>query len=588
MAVKKTQPGKPALTAGPALLQNLVRQQRQPLQLSVVYGVLATLTLVLSWGLIALLVQWLLLDQRPLFSTSSIAVLSALALLLLLRALLQQQQELQAAEASVAARLQLRQQLLQQWQRQGAWSLQQDSPAVHATKWLEDVDAIDGYFARYWPQRQLMVLSPLIILLAIAYHDWLVALLLLIAAPLIPFFMALIGMGAEQLNQRHLLQRQRLAGHFLDRLRQIPLLNRMGASDRVQLELAGRSEQYRHLVMGTLKVAFLSSAVLEFFSSVAIAALAMYIGFGLFGAISWGPAAALTLASGLFMLALAPEFFQPLRQFAQSYHDKAAALAAANALASAFNQQPMAKAAFVVAQDAPLSSSATYRLTVNQLAIAYPDKPILQRELSFQLQTGQCLVISGRSGIGKSTLLQTLAGLLPPAAGQIQFARADDDAGAAAGAATETKAGSTTAACFYQPQRPWIIHGSIRDNLLLLCTDEIKQQLTSAQLLAVLATLGLTSLCPDTAALDKPLSERGEGVSGGQLQRIALARVLLSPLPYVLLDEPTSSLDASSRQLVLQALAQLKTQCILVLVSHEPAVQALADVHLVLQERADA
>lgn len=579
MAVKKTRPGKPALAAGPALLQSLVRQQRQPLQLSVVYGVLATLALVLSWGLIALLVQWLLLEQRPLFSTSSIAVLSALALLLLLRALLQQQQELQAAKASVAARLQLRQQLLQQWQQQGAWSLQQDSPAVHATKWLEDVDAIDGYFARYWPQRQLMVLSPLVILLAIAYHDWLVALLLLIAAPLIPFFMALIGMGAEQLNQRHLLQRQRLAGHFLDRLRQIPLLKRMGASARVQLELAGRSEQYRHLVMGTLKLAFLSSAVLEFFSSVAIAALAMYIGFGLFGAISWGPAAALTLASGLFMLALAPEFFQPLRQFAQSYHDKAAALAAANALASVFHQQPMTEAALFVKKDAQQSNTATYRLTVNQLAIAYPDKAILQRELSLQLQTGQCLVISGRSGIGKSTLLQTLAGLLPPAAGQIQLARANGDVAAEA---------SATAACFYQPQRPWIIHGSIRDNLLLLCSDEIKQQLTSAQLLAVLATLGLTSLCPDALALDKPLSERGEGVSGGQLQRLALARVLLSPLPYVLLDEPTSSLDASSRQLVLRALTQLKTQCILVLVSHEPAVQALADVHLVLQECADA
>lgn len=578
MTAKKRRPVKPALAAGPVLLQSLVRQQRQPLQLSVSYGVLATLTLVASWGLIALLVQWLLVAQRPLLSTNVIAVLSALAVLLLLRAVLQQQQELQAAKASVAARLQLRQQLLQQWQQQGAWTLQQQSPAVHATKWLEDVDAIDGYFARYWPQRQLMVLSPLIILLAIAYHDWLVALLLLIAAPLIPFFMALIGMGAEQVNQRHLLQRQRLAGHFLDRLRQIPLLKRMGANERIRLELAGRSEQYRQLVMATLKVAFLSSAVLEFFSSVAIAALAMYIGFGLFGAISWGPAAALTLASGLFMLALAPEFFQPLRQFAQSYHDKAAALAAVNELASAFSQQAMANAELFVKKDTQPSATAKYSLTVHQLAIAYPEQPILQRGLSLQLHTGQCLVISGRSGIGKSTLLQTLAGLLPPAAGQIQFTSDR--------AAARTDISAT--ACYYQPQRPWIIHGSIRDNLLLLCRSEVKQQLTAPQLLAVLAQLGLTALCPDAAALDKPLSERGEGVSGGQLQRLALARVLLSPLPYVLLDEPTASLDANSRQLVLQALLHLKAHCILVLVSHEPAVQALADVHLVLQECTDA
>ncbi|CAM5220881.1 ABC transporter transmembrane domain-containing protein [Alishewanella longhuensis] len=120
--------------------------------------------------------------------------------------------------------------------------------------------------------------------------------------------MSLIGMGAEQINQRHLLQRQRLAGHFLDRLKKLALIQRLGAATEVQQEVAQRSDHYRLLIMKTLKVAFLSSAVLEFFSSVAIAAVAIYIGFSLFGAISFGPAASLTLSSGLFILALAPVF----------------------------------------------------------------------------------------------------------------------------------------------------------------------------------------------------------------------------------------------------------------------------------------
>lgn len=551
---------KKILMPAQALLSQLEQQQRPLLQRSVIYGALATVVLVVSWALIATIAQRLLTDQHSWSAQVLGLSLMVLLVLLLSRAWMQQKQELLAGRASINARLQLRQQLLSHWQQQAVWQLQQQSPAVHATKWLEDVEAIEGYFSRYWPQRQLMLLSPLIILLAVLWTDWLVALLLFIAAPLIPLFMSLIGMGAEQINQQHIRQRQRLAGHFLDRLRHIPLLLRLGVTDQIKTELAGRSEQYRHLLMRTLKLAFLSSAVLEFFSSVAIAALAMYIGFSLYGAISWGPATALTLGSGLFMLALAPEFFQPLRQFAQSYHDKASALAAATELASVFSAAANPMPARMLTAD-----NAT--LTITALAIAQPNGALLQRGLSAELRTGQCLLISGRSGVGKSTLLQTLAGLLPAAQGTVML---------------QGQAVSMTIN-HYQPQQPWIMQSSIRDNLLPLCPENERHNITPEQLLDVLAKLNLQSICPDIAALDKPLSERGEGLSGGQLQRLALARVLLRPAPYVLLDEPTSALDLQSRQYVITQLAQLKQQCILVIVSHEPELQLLADVHWQLE-----
>ena len=191
---------------------------------------------------------------------------------------------------------------------------------------------MDSYFSRYWPQQNLAIISPILILSVIAWLDWLSALLLLISAPLIPLFMILVGMGAEKVNQKYSLIRQRLAGHFLDRVANLDYIKLLRSESAIYDEVKVNSEGYRTVVMKTLKLAFLSSTVLEFFTSVAIASLAIYIGFSLYGSIDWGPASELTLFSGLAILILAPEFFQPLRNLAAFYHDRATALGSANNL----------------------------------------------------------------------------------------------------------------------------------------------------------------------------------------------------------------------------------------------------------------
>lgn len=526
-------------TSGATLLVALRQLQQQRLGLSVAAGLAATLLLIGAWYLIALLVQQVIQHGH-----SSLAMLSwvsplTIMLLLVLRAGSLYLQERLAQTASLRIKRQLRQQLLTHWQT-APYAQFQGAASQYASHYLEDIDALEGYYARYWPQQQLMLLTPLCIFLAIAMVNWLVAALLLLSAPLIPLFMSLIGMGAEHINQRHLLQRQRLAGHFLDRLKKLALIQRLGAATAVQQEVAQRSDHYRQLIMKTLKVAFLSSAVLEFFSSVAIAAVAIYIGFSLFGAISFGPAASLTLSSGLFILALAPEFFQPLRQFAQSYHDKAAALAAANQLAAQLSVAAQPNAAF----------------GLEQLQLRTAEGAPLHLASALQVQKGQALVISGPSGVGKSTLLKTLAGLLPDVAGLYPL----------------TPIQQPTLSRFYLAQRPWLVNGSIRTNLQLLSGPVPDQAL-----LAALEQVGLTRFCDTAAALDRPLTERGEGLSGGQLQRLALARAFLVPYDILYLDEPTASLDASSRQQVIAALSALKPHTILVIVSHDPEVSVLAD-----------
>lgn len=549
----------------PWLLPKLVKTQQYWLVLAVVAGLLATAAMVGQWLALAMLVSQAITAKQPLLSLWPWA--SVFGLALLLRTVLLNGQDRLSQRASLQARALLRQWLLNAWAKRSAVVNMQQSPALLATQLLEDVESTDGYFSRFWPQQFLAILSPLLILLIVALLNWVAALILLISAPLIPLFMVLVGMGAKTLNTKFILQRQRLAGHFLDRVRHLTMLKLFGAERMLAEEVQQRSERYRMIVMKTLRVAFLSSAVLEFFASVAIASVAVYIGFALLGAISWGPADELTLFSALFILLLSPEFFQPLRNLSQFYHDRAAAQAAAASLSELIPhaETDIAAAASVecelASQPVPdVISDDT--LQVQQLTFGYHRS--LQPAVNFSLRRGQCLVLSGPSGTGKTTCLHTLAGLLPALSGQVQL--------------LGQPVASTPVA--YLPQRPWIIAGSWADNIRLLAPEA-----TDGQIEQVLTILGLEPLIQShPAGIYSLLSDHGDGLSGGQLQRLALARLLLCNAPLVLLDEPTASLDQQSRQLVLNALAELKPRVMLVIVSHDPDVQVFADQTLGFRE----
>ncbi|MCH8537579.1 MAG: thiol reductant ABC exporter subunit CydD [Alkalimonas sp.] len=552
-----------SIASGAALLKLLAKQQKRRLQLAVACGMLATAALIVQWLGIAWLLQQGIMAGQQWSEALSMPLLAVIVLALLCRVVALWAQERLAGQASIQLRLTLRQGLLQHWQQGCGYQLMQQSPAAAASQWMEDIEAMDGYFSRYWPQQYLTVLSPLLILGVVASLNWLTALLLLLAAPLIPLFMVLVGLGAEQLNQRHQQVRQRLAGHFLDRIKHLTMLRRFSALQSAEQEVAERSQHFRRVLMKTLRIAFLSSAVLEFFTSVAIASVAIYIGFALFGAINWGPAEGITLFSGLAILLLAPEFFQPLRNFAQFYHDRAAAEAAAQQLAPQLTANSLTMPQMT---DEPTDSSLVNqsKLQLSGVSIGYPGQPALQQGITVELNRGQCWLIHGSSGVGKSTLLHTLAGLVPVQAGCMAF----------------NERPLAEQAVAYLPQTPWLVQGSWADNLRLLAPAA-----TEPQMLVVLEQLELAELIEHRLdGLQRPITEQGQGLSGGQLQRLALARVLLAPTPVVLLDEPTASLDPISRDIVIRTLQHLKPSVILVMVSHDPALQALADSQLALTE----
>lgn len=532
----------------------LARQQlavRPLLRGAVAAGVLGGVAIAAQMGLMAWLVHALLIDNAP--AQSLWPVMAALLVAVLLRVLAAAVQERLGQLASAKVRQQVRVELSALWARLGPVRLAALPSASLTNQWVEQVDALDGYYARYLPQQWLAVLVPLMLVALVVWLDWLAALFLLLAAPLIPLFMALVGMHAERISQRHVLQAGRMAGQFLDRVRNLTSLQLFGQVGRSIARIEQATQAYRTVTMATLKVAFLSSAVLEFFASVAIAVVAMYIGFGLLGYIDYGPSPELSLFSGLFILLLAPEFFQPLRSLAQHYHDRAAALAAADALAEleALDSLPAAP------QDLS-NNAAEDGIQLRDVHLSYAGRGEILRGVNLHIHAGEVLALVGPSGSGKSSLLHGLAGFIQPQAGTIRL--------------FGQPPGQQSVA--WMGQRAFLIKGSWADNLRLTAPEA-----TPAAMQQALAAVGLSALlAAQPQGLDSPLGEGGRGLSGGQAQRLALARVWLSNAQLVLLDEPTASLDEQSEVEVIDALQTLASSGrTLIVATHHPALMQMAN-----------
>jgi len=552
-----------AITESGRRSRDWLRRQGSPvrpwLHAAVFIGLLQTVAVMAQMGLIAWLVHALLVTQVAYFELLWPGV--ALGLAIVLRSLAQAAQERCGQYASAQVRQLARVQLAAHWDALGPVRMADRSGATLTNQWVEQVEALDGYYARYLPQQWLALLSPLLILLLVFWLDWLAALFLLLAAPLIPLFMALIGMSAEKVSQQHVLEAGRLAGHFLDRVRSLTSLQLFGQVGAATESVQAAAERYRAVTMQTLRIAFLSSAVLEFFASVAIAVAAMYIGFGLLGYIQYGPAAELSLFSGLFILLLAPEFFQPLRSLAQSYHDRAAALGAADSLAALEYES-----AGLAPSQAPEIRADGSCLRVQNLTLTYPGRGPTLANFALTIKRGQVVALVGTSGSGKSSLLHCLAGFVQPNAGSISlFGKVPGQQPFA-----------------WLGQRPFLIQGTWADNLRLTAP-----QADEPSMMRALKAVGLGPLlAAQPQGLNTNLGEGGRGLSGGQAQRLALARVWLSDADLVLLDEPTASLDEQSEAEVIEALRGLvasgKT---LIIATHHPALMALADRRVELVRR---
>ncbi|MCX5515288.1 thiol reductant ABC exporter subunit CydD [Kaistia algarum] len=496
--------------------------------------------------------------------SASAMTIGALLLVIAGRTLLAWFGERAASRAAEDIKLVVRQRLFAALlARQPGWMRTRSSGEL-VSAIVDQVEALDGYFARFLPAMVAATVLPLAFAIGILPVDWVVGLIFLVTAPMIPVFMALVGWGAESASRQHMTAMARLSGLFADRLRGIVVLKLFGrAEDEVQ-RVRSASDELATRTLAVLKIAFLSSAVLEFFAALGVAGVAVYVGVTYLGAIDLR-SAPLGLGAGLFCLLMAPEVYLPLRTLAAHYHDRAAARAAVAGIEAAFEALPDADA------PAPAPAIATGQLprprpaslAIRGLTVVNPGRGVVLDRIDLDILPGERVALLGASGIGKSTLIEAI-GRIRAFEGDIRI--------------DGVPIGEMDEAAFRQNvallgQRPRLFHGTIASNIRLSRPGASEAELRRSAALAFVTDFA--GRLPD--GFDTVVGERGRGISGGEAQRVALARIFLRDPGLVLLDEPTAHLDAITEARVADSILDFAAGRTLVIATHSAALARRMD-----------
>ncbi len=413
------------------------------------------------------------------------------------------------------------------------------------TALVEGVEALDDYFTRFAPLRLAAGLSPFLLIAAAAVASPVSAGILLFT--LAPFIlgMALAGTAAAGESRRQFQALERLSGLFVDRIRALPALLAFEAVDRTTAEIATASNDLERRTARVMRIAFLSSGVLEFFSALSVALIAVYCGFNLLRLLPFPAPETLDLGRAFFVLALAPEVYAPLRRLAAAYHDRQAAEAAAPSLAT---PEAIQAAPSVIGHAAPA-------IRFRDVAIAYDGGPAVIDGFDFDIRPAQIVALIGASGAGKSSLLHLLLGLAPLSRGEVEV-----------GEARLSACGDLAGQIAWAGQHPIVVPGTLGRNIALADPTACQTRVAIAAKAAGLP-----------ADLTRAIDERGGGLSGGERRRLGLARAFLKRAPILLLDEPTANLDPAAEAAMLDAIRQTARGRTTLIATHSPAVAALAD-----------
>jgi thiol reductant ABC exporter CydD subunit len=422
---------------------------------------------------------------------------------------------------------------------------------------VQGIDAVEPYFARFLPQLALATLVPVAILARLAWADPVAALVLAATVPLIPLFMALVGLATSARTEARWRSLALLSAHFLDVVRGLPTLRAHARARAQEATLADVGDRYRRETMGTLRVAFLSALVLELLAMLGTALVAGVVGVQLAGG-------HLGLEAGLLVLLLAPELYGPLRQVGAQFHASADGLATAGRLVDAL-ATPAAVTAPAPATTRRAPSPAVAPLRLERVSYAYPERDgAVVSDVDLVLEPRRTTALVGPSGAGKSTLAALALRLADPTAGRVTCGGVD---------LRDVDPRAWRAGCAWVPQHARLYAGSVADNLRLGAPRATDAELEAA--LEAAGALDLVRALP--GGLRTRVGDGGRALSAGEARRLTIARAFLSDAALLVLDEPTAHLDEDAAHHVGEALTRLAAGRTTLLVVHRPALAALAD-----------
>ncbi|WP_017589533.1 thiol reductant ABC exporter subunit CydD [Nocardiopsis ganjiahuensis] len=500
-------------------------------------------------------------------------MIAAVAAVAVARALLSYLAEASALHSAARTKSQLRRRLIAHvtgsgkvWLAEGG-DREDGSPRAGelVTLATRGLDALDEYFSRYLPQLVLAVIVPFAVLAVVFWADWISGIVILVTLPLIPVFMALIGMHTQQRTERQWRLLSRLGGHFLDVVEGLPTLAVFRRAKAQAAIIRKVGEDHRAATMGTLRIAFLSAFALELLATLAVALVAVEVGLRLLGG-------HMDYQTALLVLILAPEAYLPLREVGARFHASMEGVAAADQVFTELDRrrgtttgEDREEGGAAPVADAPSHSpspAAAGDIRFEGVGLLYPDRDIPALSgLDLTVRAGEHLLLTGPSGSGKTTLLSLLLRLAEPTEGRISV-RAP---GGGWAPLERVPADDWRLGIAWVPQHPYLFDVSVADNIRLGAPDADMDRVREAARLA--EADGFVSALPD--GYGTRLGERGARLSAGQRQRIALARAMCRDAPLVLLDEPTAHLDPENARAVRTAVTRLLEGRTALIVAHD-------------------
>lgn len=490
------------------------------------------------------------------------------AILAVFRAIIMASADITAAKAGIAARRRLRAEVLSSILAGGPALLRRVHSGALATTAVDRVEALDGFFSRWIPASTLWIAAPLVILVPVGIVQPRAALILGLCGLCVPVGQAVFGIGAAVASRNQFLAMTRLQARFLDRVKGIATIVLAGRADDEARKLGDAAEELRQRTMKVLRVAFLSSATIDCAMVVALIVLAILDGRQALSLQASGNATLLesTIRNGVFALLVVPEFFAPLRSMALAYQDRAHAQGAATAILELPDKPDLA-----LPEGARTVNANGVMLSFDSVSFAWdPARGSVLHNISFTVPAGETLILAGASGSGKSTIMELLLGFIQPENGRVLFN----------GAPVESIVPDALSRMVsWIGQKPVLFAGSLRYNILFAKPDADDKELAAA-----LRAAAVDQFLPDLPdGLDTMIGEGGFGLSGGQAQRIAIARAYLKNAPVLLLDEPTAHLDPATEKAVFESLQRLAVGRTVVLATHSAAVHMFKGRRIDLQ-----